>query len=406
MKYRKMGSLGWNVSTLGFGAMRLPTDNENRIKENESIRMIRYGIKHGINYIDTAFPYHQKQSEPLVGKALKDGYRDKVWLTTKLPMWLINKERHFERYFKRQQKRLQTNPDIYLFHGLNNLRFQKVKDLDLIPKMEKLRDEGIIKHFGFSFHDSIDVFKEIIDFYDWDCCQIQLNYLDINYQAGMEGLRYAGKKNIAVIIMEPLRGGKLTIPDEELENKPEIKEVLKNSDIQRSMADWGLQFLWNQPEVSVVLSGMSEMQHVIENVKSADMSGINILSQEELNTIKDLRNAYQKYDVVPCTSCGYCTPCPQGVSIPFVMRILNEVGYWREEKFDTWQTFYERFAKTPEELEERRNSGEEVQGGPSLCIECGQCLEHCPQGIDIPGYMKNVVELFEHEKDIQEVIKS
>jgi len=404
MQYRRMGSLNWKVSALGFGAMRLPTNKDNHIKEKEAIDMIRYGIDHGINYIDTAFPYHQKQSEPLVGKALKDGYREKVWLTTKSPLWQISKERHFERYFKRQSKRLQTNPDIYLFHGLNKLRFEKVKDLNLISKMEKLHDDGLIEHFGFSFHDSYEVFKEILDYYDWDCCQIQLNYLDINYQAGMKGLKYAGKSNTAVIIMEPLRGGKLTIPENELDNRPEIKAVLENSDANRSMADWGLQFLWNLPEVSVVLSGMSNMQHVIENVKSAENSGINSLNQSELNTISKLRKAYKKYNVVPCTSCGYCIPCPQGVSIPFVMRILNEIAYWGDEKLETWKNFYDRLSKTPEDLEERRGSGEEAQGGPNLCIECGECLEKCPQQINIPSYMKKVTEIFEKGKNIKDVI--
>jgi len=400
-----MGSLGWKVSALGFGAMRLPVDKDNKIKEKEAIEMIHYAIDHGVNYIDTAFPYHQQNSEPLVGRALKDGYREKVWLTTKLPMWLINKERHFERYFKRQVKRLQSNPDIYLFHGLNELRFEKIKNLNLIEKMERLRDEGQIKHFGFSFHDSYDVFKEIMDYHDWDCCQIQLNYLDINYQAGMKGLKYAGKKNTAVIIMEPLRGGKLTIPEKKLYEKPEIKEVLEHSERKRTMADWGLQFLWHQPEVSVVLSGMSKMDHVIENVKSADNSGINTLSQTELDTISDLRKAYKKYDVVPCTSCGYCTPCPQGVSIPTIMLILNELAYWGDLQFERWKSFYERLAKTPEELEERRNSGEEAQGAPTLCIECGECLEKCPQQIDIPKMMNKIRAIFEEGKDIEIILE-
>lgn len=404
MQYRRMGSLNWKVSALGFGAMRLPVDDENNIKEQEAINMIRYGIDHGINYVDTAFPYHQKQSEPLVGKALKDGYREKVWLTTKAPMWLINKERHFERYFKRQVKRLHTNPDIYLFHGLNKSRFQKVKNLNLIPKMENLRKEGLIKHFGFSFHDSYEVFKEIIDYYDWDCCQIQLNYLDINYQAGMKGLKYASDSDTAVIIMEPLRGGKLTIPNKELKNRPRIKAVLDNSDFKRSMADWGLQFLWNQPEVSVVLSGMSTRKHVVENIKSAENSGINSLTQSELETISKLRKAYKKYEIVQCTNCGYCIPCPQGVSIPTVMRILNEIAYWGENKFDTWQNFYDRLSEKPEELEERRRSGEEAEGGPHLCIECGECLEKCPQQINIPLYMKKVIEIFDKKRSIENVI--
>ena len=173
-----------------------------------------------------------------------------------------------------------------------------------------------------------DVFKEIIDSYQWNCCQIQLNYLDINYQAGLKGLRYAGEKDIAVIIMEPIRGGKLAIPDNDLESKPLIKNVLESSSIQRTMADWALQFLWNQKHVSVVLSGMSTMQQVVENVESASNSEINTLTEPELKTIADLKDAYNKYVVVLCTRCGYCIPCPNGVSIPSVLGILNEIAYW------------------------------------------------------------------------------
>ena len=255
-----MGSLGWDVSALGFGAMRFPVDKDFQIKEEESIQMIRYAINHGVNYIDTAYPYHGGRSEVIVGKALQNGYREKVRLTTKLPIWLIRRPNHFERYLKRQIDRLQTNPDIYLFHGLNKPRFKKIKDLNLIKNMENARDNGLFKYIGFSFHDSYDVFKEIVDSYQWDCCQIQLNYLDINYQAGIKGLDYAGEKDIAVIIMEPIRGGKLAIPNDDLESKPLIKNVLNNSSKQKTMADWALQFLWNQKHVSVVLSGMSTMQ--------------------------------------------------------------------------------------------------------------------------------------------------
>ena len=168
--------------------------------------------------------------------------------------------------------------------------------------MEKAKEEGLIKHIGFSFHDKYEVFKEIIDFYNWDCCQIQYNYLDIDYQAGTKGLEYAGSKNIAVIVMEPIRGGKLAIPDDQLESKPEINVALETSKIKRTMADWALQFVWNHKEVSVILSGMSKMQHVIENVDSANNSGVNSLTGDELNTINELRKAYEKFLVVPCTS--------------------------------------------------------------------------------------------------------
>jgi predicted aldo/keto reductase-like oxidoreductase len=413
MKFRKMGSLGWDVSVLGFGAMRLPTkqvkdektqETKNVIEENEAIKMIRYAIDNGVNYIDTAYPYHGGESEVIVGKALKDGYREKVHLTTKLPMWMVNMTEDLDVFLNQQIERLQTNPDIYLFHGLNKERLEKVKDLNLLEKMEQAKAKGLIKHIGFSFHDSYEVFKEIIDFYNWDCCQIQYNYLDIDFQAGTKGLEYAGAKNIAVIIMEPIRGGKLSVPDDKLESKSEIKEVLNSSKIKRSMADWALQFVWNHAEVSVVLSGMSTMQHVIENIDSAGQSGVNSLTDDELNTILDLRKAYDKYIVVPCTSCEYCIPCPNDVSIPFILRLLNDMAYWGESGRQRITFFYNYMAKTQEDIEERRSKGQEISGAATLCIQCGECLDKCPQQIEIPDFMEKANEIFENGKSISDIL--
>lgn len=404
MKYRKMGSISSEISALGFGAMRLPVDRQFKIVEDEAIKMIRYAIDHGVNYIDTGYPYHNGESEVLVGKALKDGYREKVTLTTKLPLWLVKKREDFEIYLNEQIERLQNNPDVYLFHGLNRDRLEKLKNLNLIEKMEDTKAKGVIKHIGFSFHDGFEVFQEIIDYYHWDCCQIQHNYLDIEFQAGTEGLKYAASKNIPVIIMEPIRGGKLAIPENKLDTKPDIKKVLDDSNVKRSMADWALQFLWNQPEVSVVLSGMSTMQHVIENVESADNSGVNTLTPEELQTISELREAYKKQNAVPCTSCGYCMPCPNGVSIPGVFRILNEIVYWGERGRMRIAYFYDRMVKTPEELEKKKSDGEEIEGAASLCIQCGECLEKCPQQIEIPEMMEKANLIFKERKKISEVM--
>ena len=403
MKYRKMGSLDWEVSALGFGAMRLPTNRMMQVDEEESIKMIRYAIDNGVNYVDTAYPYHNGVSEVVVGKALQDGYREKVHLATKSPLWMIKKTEDFETYLNEQIERLQTNPDIYLFHGLNKNRLEKIKNLNLIEKIEEAKAKGLIKHIGFSFHDNFETFKEIIDYYKWDCCQIQYNYLDENYQAGTKGVQYAGSKGIALIIMEPVRGGKLAIPDRVLDRKPEIKQVLEKSEKKRSMPDWALQFVWNHPEVSVVLSGMSDMQQVVENVKSAENSEINILTEEELKTISELREAYSKYIIIPCTSCGYCLPCPNGVSIPQVLRLVNDLYYWGDRGKPRLAFFYGRMAKTEKDLEKRKVDGEEVEGAAALCIQCGECLDKCPQQIDIPNYMEKANEIFEQQKSVSEV---
>ncbi|MFX1532024.1 MAG: aldo/keto reductase [Promethearchaeota archaeon] len=405
MKYRKMGSLDWEVSALGFGAMRLPVFNPLEVNEEEAIKMIRYAIDNGVNYVDTAYPYHNGQSEIIVGKALKEGYREKVHLTTKSPVWMIKKAEDFDKFLNEQIERLQTHPDIYLFHGLNRNRLKKIKDLNLIKKMEEAKAKGLIKYIGFSFHDNYDAFKEIIDYYNWDCCQIQYNYLDIKYQAGTKGVQYAGSKGIALIIMEPIRGGKLAIPDNVLDRKPEIKEVLDKSEIERSMPDWALQFVWNHPEVSVVLSGMSTMQQVVENVESAKNSGINTLTEKELKTISELREAYTNYVIVPCTSCGYCLPCPNEVNIPNVLRLVNDLYYWGDRGKPRIAFFYGRMAKTDKDLEKRKAEGEEVEGAATLCIECGECLEKCPQQIDIPSFMQKANALFENGESVSKVFK-
>jgi len=402
MKYRKMGSLDWEVSVLGFGAMRLPVDQQFKIREDEAIKMIRYAIDNGVNYIDTAYPYHNGESEVLVGKALKDGYREKVHLTTKLPMWLVKKREDFDRFLNEQIERLQTNPDLYLFHGLNSQRLEKIKKLNLIGKIEEAKYKGLIKHIGFSFHDNFEVFKEIIDYYQWDCCQIQYNYLDIEYQAGTKGVEYAGSKNIALIIMEPIRGGKLAIPEHKLDTKPEIKVILDKTKVKRTMADWALQFVWNHPEVSVVLSGMSSMQQVKENIESATNSGNKTLTEEELQTISELREAYSKYILVDCTSCGYCLPCPNGVTIPEVFRLLNELYYWGERGRPRISFFYNNMVKTQEDLEKRLSEGDEAEGAASLCMQCGECLEKCPQQIDIPDVMEKTNAIFKERKNISD----
>jgi len=318
-----MGSLNWKVSALGFGCMRLPTRriNKLRAKTDESIELIRYGIDKGINYIDTAWPYHLGDSEKIIGEALKEGYREKVHLVTKLPIFIVRNSKHFDKYLKSQMKRLQTDYlDSYLFHALNEGQFKKVKTLKLIEKMEAAKNEGLIRSIGFSFHDTLPVFKEIIDYYPWDITQIQYNYVDTSVQATTEGLTYAHSKGIAVVIMEPLKGGTLVNPHQEVLN------ILNSSEINRTPVDWALQFLWNKPEISVVLSGMNSKKMIAENCKSADQSGINSLSIKEENIIREISKVYRQKIVVPCTACRYCMPCPEGVDIPQNFACLNNVS--------------------------------------------------------------------------------
>jgi predicted aldo/keto reductase-like oxidoreductase len=386
-----MGNLDWKVSALGFGCMRLPTktildkdsNNSKQVIDREyAINMIRYGIDQGINYIDTAWPYHDGESELVVGDALKGGYREKVKLVTKLPTWLIKSEGDFDIYLKKQLEKLQTDYlDVYLLHSLGKDTFEIVRKFDLVKKMEEAKKNGLIRHFGFSFHDNLKVFKEIIDFHDWDVAQIQYNYFDPNYQAGVKGLKYATDKGIAMIIMEPLWGGKLTQSFSEVEN------IIKKAPIKRSLADWALQFLWNQPEVSVVLSGMGELWQVKENVETANNSLIGSLKKDDMKVISDLRKAYSKYITIPCTSCEYCMPCPNSVNIPENIRFLNDFIWFGEEQRERFESIYAKFLKDEAELKELGGKG---AGNASLCIECGECLEKCPQNIQIPEVLKKV----------------
>jgi predicted aldo/keto reductase-like oxidoreductase len=249
MQYRKFGKLKWQSSALGFGCMRLPIigGKSENIDEPEAIRMIRFAIDQGVNYVDTAYGYHGKMSEIVVGKALQDGYRQKVHLATKLPVWLVEKTEDYDRLLNEQLEKLRTETvDMYLFHSLNHNSWQKVVELGLLERALAARADGRIRYIGFSFHDDLNTFKQIIDgFAEWDFCQIQYNYMDIENQAGTEGLRYAAARGLGVVVMEPLLGGKLA------RNVPAVDKIWQMAEVKRKPADWALQWLWSQPEVSV-----------------------------------------------------------------------------------------------------------------------------------------------------------
>jgi predicted aldo/keto reductase-like oxidoreductase len=383
MKYRKMGSLDWEVSALGFGCMRLPSRRFNRLRADakESIRIIRHGIDLGINYVDTAWPYHFGEGERIVGQALQDGYRERVHLVTKLPMFVVRRTEDFERFLNAQMAKLRTDYlDAYLLHSMNRGQFEKMKRLGLMEKMEEAKAQGRIRHIGFSFHDTLPVFKEIVDHYDWDLVQIQYNYMDTAIQATTDGLTYAHGKGIAVVVMEPLKGGRLADPPQE------ALEIMRSATSERSPVDWALQFLWNRPEVAVVLSGMGSQQMVDENCASAERSGIGSLSGEDERVISRLAEVYRRRLLVPCTACRYCLPCPAGVNIPQNFAILNNVSM-EDSRLQRWMAKrgYRRLSGSKKELEKEADSG-----NASLCVQCGQCLEKCPQEIDIPTELSKV----------------
>lgn len=370
MQYRKFGKLDFEVSNLGFGCMRLPVlDEDNgKINVDEAIKMIRYAIDNGVNYIDTAYPYHQGNSELLVGKALTDGYRQKVKLATKLPVWLCKTYEDFDKYLNEQLEKLETEYiDFYLLHSLSSKSWENAKNLNVLNFLDKALADGRIKYAGFSFHDELVVFKEIVDSYNWSFCQIQLNYMDEDYQAGVQGLKYASEKGLAVIIMEPIKGGKLA-------KKPEgdLKKLWGKSDIRSTPAELALKWVWNHPEVTLLLSGMSTMEQVEENIKTASYAFPLSLDSREIQLIDDIKDIYSKRNKVGCTSCRYCVPCPNNVAIPDIFEIYN--NYFVYEAITAGKSSYERMRKAGVDS--------------TNCIECGQCENACPQNLEIIYHLK------------------
>jgi len=375
MKYRKFGKLDWKVSALGFGAMRLPVINGDHavIDEPESIKMIRFAIDHGVNYIDSAYFYHRGNSEVLVAKAMRDGYREKVRIATKLPCGDVHVEQDIDRLFNEQITRLQTNKiDFYLLHGLNKTEWPKVRDFGVLKWAERKIAEGKIGHLGFSFHDEYNVFQEIIDAYDnWTMTQIQYNYMDEQTQAGTKGLEYAHKKGLAVVVMEPIRGGRLAKPPEKVE------KIWASAPVKRTPAEWALRWVWNHPEVATALSGMGNMEQVIENLAYAEHSQPGNLTSDELALIGKARDAYVSLTAVACTGCRYCMPCPNDVDIPRVFESYNEAMIYNNVAEQR------RMYNFPGRFKEHR---------ADKCTKCDQCVDKCPQKLAIPDLLEKAHE--------------
>lgn len=354
MECRKFGNTGLTPSILGFGMMRLKKKEDGSIDEAWAIETLRNAIDRGLTYVDTAYAY--KDSERVTGLCLQDGYREKVTLATKLPVWMVNNQEDFDRVLNEELERLQTDHiDVYLLHALNRERWEHIQKTGIISFAEKAKADGRIRHLGFSFHDSLDVFKDILYGYEgWEFCQLQLNYMDTHYQAGLEGLRLAHEKGLAVVIMEPLRGGALAnVPEE-------VAKILPKNPVQSA-----LEFVWNLPEVSVVLSGMSETNQVEENLSYAANAHAGMLSEEENAAMLEAGAKMRAAALIPCTGCDYCHVCPQGIPIPKIFTIFNH--------FQSVGTWYHA-------VQDYKALGEI---NASKCVSCGMCVEQCPQHIPI-----------------------
>ena len=380
MEYRFLGKSDRKVSKLGFGCMRLPLlpgsesiksffERSIAIDEEKAFEMVDYAIEHDINYFDSAYLYHGGKSETFLGKAVQNR-REKVIITTKSPLRNIEKTEDFERILDEQLQRLQIDYlDFYLLHGLGRPTWAKAGKLGALNFLDKIRKDGRAKFVGFSFHDDVRIFKEIIDAYDWTICQIQYNYFDENYQAGKEGLQYASSKGIGVVIMEPLRGGRLTdkIPRE-------VQKIWDSTGRKWSPAEWAFRWVWNHPEVSLVLSGMSTLEQLEENVRIAEKASPDSLSSQELETIRKVADTYRRLLKVDCTGCAYCVPCPSGVNIPMNFSLYNDFCLFKDLELS--QAFY-NMMMPPEHR-------------ASACEECGECEEKCPQHIEIIETLKEV----------------
>jgi len=376
MQYRTFRKTGEKISLLGTGTMRLPLNPDGTVNQQESISIIRNSIDRGVNYVDTAYMYHGGESEKVLGEALKNGYREKVFLADKMPVWMAQDRGAMEKIFAAQFERLGVDViDMYLIHNANQSYWERAKQFNLLDFLEKMRAVGKIKYIGFSFHDTLPMFKEVIDAYPWDFCQIQLNYMDQEFQAGVEGLKYAASKNIPVIVMEPLKGGKLTdtLP-------PQVTALWAQSGIQRSPAEWALRWVAGFPEVLTILSGMSSMAQLDENVDILSAAEANSLTDQDLTVINQVAETYNRLLQYACTSCKYCMDsCPQKIDIPTAVNYYNDwLVYEKNPKIKgTYQTWVEEAHRA------------------SNCIDCKACEEHCPQHLPISEIMKLTAAAFE-----------
>lgn len=363
MQYTHLGKTGLTVSRFGLGCMRFPE------KEADAIEMVRYALDHGVNYLDTAYMY--KNSEIITGKALRDGYRQKTVIATKSPIWKIKKHADFEAFLDEELVRLGTDYiDIYLLHNMNHGNWETVNKFDGLTFIDKMVQKGKIRHKAFSIHGTLPAFKKVVDAFDWEMAQIQLNILDETQQVGVEGLKYATGKGIAAVIMEPLRGGYLlnNVPDE-------VTDLIQSYPEKRSLVEWCFRWLYNMPEVSVILSGTSTLDQLKENLRIFEQAKAGVMSEVDLNLIRQIRAVYESKRSIGCTTCRYCLPCPQNVNIPEIFRLYNSHQIMK----DHW-------------VDKGMYKDNLIPSGTSAdqCIDCGICQEQCPQSLDIPALLKKV----------------
>lgn len=375
MKYKTLGITKEKVSILGMGCMRLPTRDNTpmspNIDEIHTSKMIEYAIENGVNYFDTAYPYHSGNSEIIIGNILKNYQRNSFFLATKSPVWLINSKGDFSKFLYEQLNKLKTDYiDFYLLHSLDNNRWNnRILKHDVLKELEDAKQKGLIKHLGFSFHDSFNTFKHIIDSYDkWEFCQIQYNYMDIENQATYKGVEYAFKNNLGIIIMEPLRGGRLANPPEN------AKSLIENYKLKLSPVEWSMKWLWSHKEISIVLSGVSNLEQLKNHIDFINNTSDFSFSKDDSSFIEELRKSFLNRIKIDCSKCNYCLPCPNGINIPRNFELYNDVFIY--ENPIPPRITYQRFMLDTEKA--------------SNCIECKECESKCPQKLEICDLLKIV----------------
>ena len=372
MQYVPFGKLGFDISRLGMGCMRLPTVQEGDKKVVDvprAVALIRAGIDGGVTYVDTAYPYHGGESENVVGLALKDGYRARVKLATKLPCWAVETRADMDRLLDEQLKKLQVPfVDFYLLHALGRERWEKMKSLGALEFLDSAVRDGRIRHPAFSFHDEYPVFRDILLSYDWHMTQIQINYLDIRLQAGLRGLKLAESRGVPAVVMEPLRGGALARPS------ADIRAIMDRYPEKRSPVDWAFRFVGDYANVATILSGMSDEEQMADNLRLFDDVKVGCLTDADKRLIARLRAAYRRRMPIGCTGCEYCMPCPMGVAIPRLFAEYNEANMF--DALDRFPRSYQGF------VTREKDAGR--------CVRCGACEAQCPQHLPIREWLETV----------------
>ncbi len=375
MRFRPFGKTGFRASILGFGAMRLQflEGDMAKIDEPRAIELMRRAIEGGVNYVDTAYVYHGGNSETVVGKALRDGYRQRVRVATKMPVWSVKERADMDRFLGEQLERLGDDRiDFYLLHALNKRSWPAIREAGVFDWAEEKMKEGRIGHLGFSFHDKPEVFRDILGAYDWAFCQVQYNFMDAGEQAGHEELKLAAEKGMAVVVMEPLRGGLLSTPP------PAVREVYKTSGRDWSPSSWALRWIYDHPEVTLALSGMNSLEQLEDNLATASEAEAGGLSSGDREIVEKVRKLYSESVAIGCTDCKYCLPCPQGVDIPRNFSIYNEGARYNNFTL-SWYMYWEWLKPKPEQRAE-------------ACTQCGLCEEKCPQKLAIRDLLAKVRE--------------